>query len=121
MAEVEQVVGDQLVLTLDPDVALYAGVALAVVELRPAPQLGLVGGLVTPPQPHDAIALEQRIAARASRLGNLALAYGVVHAGALWVEAQTVIGATQVVAKNFALVQRREAVRAAVVQRRRAA
>ncbi|MNE36286.1 hypothetical protein D3C81_1532990 [compost metagenome] len=116
MAKVEQVVRNELVLTFDLDVALNAGVALAIVELRPAPQFGLIGGFVTPPHPYEAIALDQRIAARAGRLGNLALADGVVHTGTLRIETQSVVGAAQIVAKHLAFVQRGKAVGATVVQ-----
>ncbi len=117
VAEVEQVVGDQLVVGGDAQVAGDGGVAHGLAERGEVGDGGGVGaGGLAEPEPDETVALGERIGANPGGRWDRA-AVRIVHAGASAVEAQAMVAALQRVIDQLAAGQRRHAVRAAVGQR----
>ena len=120
MGEVEQVVDDQLPVSLDVQVRRL-GAPVRIVEPMKIGDLGGIGQRrIAHPDPEPVIALDHRIGPDPRRLRNQVLA-GDAHALPAAVETQTMVMALQRIIDEFPHRQRHLAVRAAVLHRGRRA
>ena len=119
VAEVEQVIDDQLVVRLDGDAVALGRMHLRnVIEHAEVRHLGRVCRLVAHPDPDGLVLLDRRIAAHARTRRDVLRAMRVIDAGAGRIELKSVIRALHdIVPDNLAHMQRREAVWAAIFQR----
>ena len=120
VAEVEQVVDDELVIGANGHLVALGGVHLRdIVEHAEIRNLGMVGRPLAHPDPDRLVLLGHREAADARARRNVLGAMRIEHARAGRVEFEPVIRTLDAIAvDDLAHVQGREAVRAAIMQRR---
>ena len=123
VAQIEQVVDDELIIGLDDDAVALGGVQLRhVVEHREVRDFAGIGWRRAHPDPDRLVLLDHRIALHARARRNVFGAVRVAYAGAAAVEFETVIRALDAVAADdLTHGERREAMGATILDGRDAA
>ena len=120
VAEIEQIVRDQLIIALHVGITLATGEFVRIVEeAEVRDQIGIGLGCIAHPDPDPLVALDRRIALDAGARLLAVIVMRRLDTGTAAVEAQPVIAALQRIADALAHRQRHEPVRAAIEDCRR--